>query len=185
MRFSRGFALALLALSPVERVVACSCGPAASAPACEKLANAEVIFLGAVMAVEPDSSLPLASNARIYRFRVETAYKGLPPTVEQIVVNPDNFTSCQTEYMRGVRYLVFASKLKGTAVVLAGGCHGSRLAGEAAEDIRFLEAFRANRAVNSVQGRVLQWVTEIGRPRKEEDAPVSGAEVLLRNSGVV
>jgi hypothetical protein len=117
----------------------------------------------------------------VYRFQIETAYKGLPKTAAQIVVNPDNFTSCRTEYKSGVRYLIFGSKLAGTDEVLSGDCHGSRIAQYAAEDLTFLEAYRRNQSVNSVYGRVLQWVTSIGRPRREEDAPVGGANVVLSN----
>lgn len=98
-----------------------------------------------------------------------------------MVVNPDNFTSCQTEYKLGMRYLIFGSRLRGTDEVLSGGCHGSRIADTAAEDLRFLEAYRSNHVANSVYGRVLQWVTEIGRPRREEDAAVAGADVVLTN----
>jgi hypothetical protein len=44
-----------------------------------------------------------------------------------------------------------------------------------------LDAYRLAQAGNSVYGRVLQWLTSIGRPRRDEDAPVAGAKVVLRN----
>lgn len=182
MKRGYGYGLALLVLASFGRVLACSCGPAASAPACEKILTTEIVFVGTVVAVEPDRRFPSTGPLRVYRFQIETAYKGLPKTTAQIVVNPDNFTSCQTEYKRGVRYLIFGSKLTGTDEVLSGGCHGSRIAQYAAEDLTFLEAYRRNQSVNSVYGRVLQWVTEIGRPRRDEDAPVAGADVVLSNS---
>ncbi len=173
--------MALLVLTPPWRVLGCSCAPAASAPACEKISTTEIVFVGTVRAVEPDTQLPTVSQARVYRFQVETPFKGLPQNVSEVVVNPDNFTSCQTVYKRGGRYLIFANRLAGTSQVLSGGCHGSRIADDAAEDLRFLEAYRRNQATNSVYGRVLEWVTEIGRPRREEDASVAGADVVLSN----
>ena len=176
------FALTLLVLIPFGRALGCSCGPVASAPACEKISTAEIVFVGTVRAIEPDTPFPTAGKSRVYRFQVERLYKGLPQDVTEVVVNPDNFTSCQTEYKRGVRYLIFATRLAGTNEVLSGGCHGSRIADDAAEDLPFLEAYRRNQATNSVYGRVLQWVTEIGRPRKEDDAAVAGADVVLSSA---
>jgi hypothetical protein len=134
-----------------------------------------------VRAIEPDAQFPTASKFRVYRFQVETPYKGLPQNAAEVVVNPGNSTSCQAEYRRGVRYLIFASRLAGTNQALSAACQGSRIADDAGDDLRFLEAYRRNQATNSVYGRVLQWVTEIGRPRREEDASVAGADVVLSN----
>jgi hypothetical protein len=181
MKRVHGWTLALLVFTPLGGILGCSCAPAASAPACEKISTAEIVFVGTVRAIEPDAQFPAASRSRVYRFQVETPYKGLPQNAIEVVVNPDNFTSCQTEYKRGIRYLVFASRLAGTNEVLSGGCHGSRTADDAVEDLRFLEAYQRNKAANSVYGRVLQWVTEIGRPRRDEDASVAGADVVLSN----
>jgi hypothetical protein len=181
MKRVHGWTLALLVLTPLGRVLGCSCDPSAEAPACEKISTAEIVFVGTVRAIEPDAQFPAASKSRVYRLQVDTPYKGLPQNVAEVVVNPDNFTSCQTEYKRGVRYLIFATRLAGTSEVLSGGCHGSRIADDAGEDLRFLEAYRSNQATNSVYGRVLQWVTDFGRPRREEDASVAGADVVLSN----
>jgi hypothetical protein len=110
----------LLALVLIGRSVGCSCTPAASAPACEKLATAAVVFVGTVLAVEPDPEFPAATNF-VYRFHVDMPYKGLAGNTAQVVVNPDNFTSSETQYLLGMRYLVFASPLAGTNQVLSGG----------------------------------------------------------------
>jgi hypothetical protein len=127
MKRVHGWELALLVLTPLGQALGCSCAPAASAPACEKISTAEVVFVGTVRAIERDAQFPTVSKFRVYRFQVETPHKGLPPNVAEVVVNPDDFTSCQTEYKRGMRYLIFASRLAGTNEVLSGGCHGSRL----------------------------------------------------------
>ena len=68
--------LAVLFVAPLGHVLACSCGPAASAPACEKILTADIVFLGTVQAIEPDTNFPTVNRARVYRFLVETAYKG-------------------------------------------------------------------------------------------------------------
>jgi hypothetical protein len=84
------------------------------------------VFVGTVRAIEPDAQFPTASELRVYGFQVETPYKGLPQDVAEVIVNPDNFTSCQSEDKRGIRYLVFANRLAGTNEVLSGGCHRLR-----------------------------------------------------------
>lgn len=159
----------------------CTCGPAAYAPACEKLSSAQVVFVGTVLKPEPDPAHPAETRLRVFRFRVDAAYKGLPEDAAEVVVNPDNFTSCQTQYLTGKQYLVFARPLAGTNQLLSGACSGSRLVDYAKEDIAFLESYRDGQASNSVYGRVLHWVTSIGRPRRDEDAPVAGASVVLSN----
>jgi hypothetical protein len=55
----------------------------------------------------------------------------------------------------------------------------------AKDDIEFFEAYRLGTASNSVYGRGLQWVTSIGRPRREDDAALEGANVVLRNGSRV
>src|SRR5260370_37705107 len=179
MRFL--FRSACLVLCHTVWALACSCSPEAYAPACQKISNAQVVFAGTVRQIEPDSRAPQATKLRVYRFRVDVPYKGLPEGTTEVIVNPDNFTSCQTEYKSGLRYLIFGTRFSGTDEVLSGGCHGSRLVEYAADDIRFLEAYRKNQASNSVYGRVLQWVTEIGRPSSESDPPVAHASVMLLN----
>jgi hypothetical protein len=175
-------ALLALALSPFSSILGCDCGPPASARACEKISTAGVVFLGTVIAVELEQpNLPVRSGL-LYRFQVEAAYKGLPPDMAQIVVDPDNITSCGTKYKLGVRYLIFANKLEGRDAVLSNDCAGSREADQAAEDLLFLEAYRRNEAVSFVYGVVLQGPTSIERPPRDEDAPIPGARVVLRNS---
>jgi hypothetical protein len=181
MRPTHWLTFVMLMLASHGSALGCSCSPASEAPACEKILTADVIFVGTVQSIVPDPHLPAASRLRVYRFQVDTTYRGLLPSVDHIVVNPDNFTSCQTEYRRGSRYLVFASRLAGTDEVISGGCHGSRLAEYATKDLAFLGAYRNNQAGRLVYGRVLQWATSIGRPRREEDAPVAEARVVLSN----
>lgn len=59
------------------------------------------------------------------------------------------------------------------------------MADYAKEEIQFLETYRLKQAGNSVYGRVLQWVTSIGHPRSDEDAPVAVANVILSNGSRV
>lgn len=170
----------ILAIACMGRLFACSCTPAVSAPACEKLTTTPVVFLGTVLAAERDTRFPAPSRARVYRFQVDTIYKGLPANARQLVIDP-GFVSCEQEYLPGKRYLVFASRVPETGEFFSGACHGSIMADYAKEDIRILETYRLQQAGNAVYGRVLQWLGST-YPRREEDAPVAGATVVLRNS---
>ncbi len=122
---------------------------------------------------------PGVERNRVYHFLVERVYKGMRPTTVEVTVNPDNFTSCGTEYRMGEQYIMFAAKAADGNMLLAGGCSGSRLAKFHSEDVTFLSKFAQGRSVTSVSGRVLQWINSFGWPDPKEDAPVPGATVTL------
>ena len=106
--------------------LACTCSPEASAPACQLISRANVAFVGECIELLPDPKGGGGFGRSIYRFRVERVYKGLDPETQEVLVNPENFTSCATEYPTGKTYLMFASVLsKEPLTVIAGGCSGS------------------------------------------------------------
>src|SRR5436305_9863440 len=138
----RDIILLLTALSVTGIAVACSCAPESSAPACQLFSRRDVIFLGTVTMAEPDPMMLSLKSARVYRFRIDKAYKGIDQRLREVLINPDNFTSCRTQYSVGSQYLVFAEKMHvGTSgkVFLSGGCSGSRLASLAKYDTAFLD----------------------------------------------
>src|SRR5262245_15931063 len=159
---------------------ACVCSPEAYAPACQLISRREAVFLG--------ESLELVGNPRygkgkLYRFRVERIYKGLDPGIHEVMVDPGAFTSCETSFMPGVKYLMFASVTSRKPLKLAAWeCSGSRPAEPNKTDADFLEQYAQGKTRTEVFGKVLQWVTQIGRPRDDESAPLEGAEVTLKNA---
>lgn len=159
--------------------LACSCSPEAYAPACQLISRSEAVFLGENLDLVPDPS----GNGMIYRFRVERVYKGLDSTIREVLVNPGNGSSCQTEYSTKTKYLMFARVMsKGPLVVMAAMCSGSRSAERNKADIDFLENYVRGETVTEVYGKVLQWVTYIGIPTEDESAPLKGVMVVLENS---
>ena len=163
--------------------LACTCSPEASAPACQLISRANVAFLGECLELLPDPKAGSGFGRSIYRFRVERVYKGLDPETQEVLVNPDNFTSCATEYPTGKTYLMFASVMsKEPLTLIAGGCSSSRRADLNKSDVEFLEGWVKGNTETVVYGKVLQWVDWIGRPRDDESAPVEGATVVLANS---
>ena len=70
--------VALLALLATAQGLACSCSYKAQAHACELTNRTEIVFLGTVVAAQPDPVIPERTNLRVYRVRVDRAFKGLP-----------------------------------------------------------------------------------------------------------
>ena len=166
-----------------SRASACTCGPATYAPACQLISDTPVAFLGECVAFVPDPKGRGSFGRYNYRFRVNRVYKGLDPATEEVIVNPENYTSCATEYLTGRTYIMFALVSSQKPLLLvAGGCSGSRLADHNKADLDYLDSYAKGKTETAVYGRVLQWVTWIGLPREDESSPVAGAEVVLTNS---
>lgn len=163
----------------------CSCSPAAYGPACQRVGGSSTILLGTVLSAQADPRSPAATSRRIYRVQVDRAFKGLEQGTSEILINPDNFTSCGTLYRIGKQYLFFAQKLPSNvgqeAEYIAGGCSGSRLANGASADLEFLEKYATGRSSTRVYGKALQWVDSLGPTRETEQAPAEGAKVKLRS----
>jgi len=77
-------------------------------PACSYVSRSDIIFVGKVTYSNDDGSGTFVQATPI-RFEVEEAFKGLPPDVHEVWIDPGSFTSCYAEYPVGKRYLVFAS----------------------------------------------------------------------------
>jgi hypothetical protein len=173
------FFLVGLTLITGSEATACSCSPEAEAPACMLISRSEVVFLGESLELVGD---PRYMRGKMYRFRVERIYKGLDPGIREVMVNPGAFTTCETSYTPGVRYLMFASASGNPAQLAAWMCSGSRPAESNKSDVDFLEQYVQGKTHTEVFGKVLQWVTWIGRPVDDESAPLQGAEVTLKNA---
>jgi hypothetical protein len=174
------FLLAVVLSLPVFRAWACNCGREAYAPACHLISRAPVAFVGECLEIIPD---PKGGKAPVYRFRVQRVFKGLDPNTTELIVNPDNFTSCATEYPTGKTYLIFGAVLwQRPLIVLAGACSGSRRADLNKADIDFLDKYSRGVSETAVYGKVLQSVPSNGRPYENESAPLGGAVVVLETS---
>jgi len=159
----------------------CECKSLTMAPACEKIGTMDVVFVGTAKSLTSYKPAWARVRQSAYRFAVERSYRGLRLGTAEVLVDPDNSTSCGTRFELGVRYLVYASRREGEAdVVFTSVCHGSHEAARAAGELRFLEAFRRGETTTAVYGRVLQNVDYSERRRGESGAEVVGAEVTLQ-----
>jgi hypothetical protein len=102
----RAFLLAILSISlAVSRpILGCECGRAG--PACAYVNAANAIFVGTVVFTDDDGSGRFAQETHVH-FKVEEAFKGLAPGVQDVWVDPGSFTSCYADYHIGERLLVF------------------------------------------------------------------------------
>lgn len=171
-------------LTFLQAAFGCTCGPLSWAPACQLVSLAPVVFLGTVRSVEQDPASGDPSAA-VYRFSVERRYRGLPADMDTVTVDPDNHTSCQTRYLPGKQYLLFAEPWRngptGPEVLISGGCSGSRLVTTARDDLVFLEAYVRGRTRARVFGKTLQWVNSFRRAQAEEQSPLAGARITLQS----
>ncbi len=134
------------------------------------------MFLGESLEFVPDPS----GEGWVYRFRIHRVYKGLDNTLSEVLLNPENFTSCNFRYLIGKRYLVFADiMMQKPLVLIAGSCSGSRIASDHRSDVDFLERYIRGATETEVNGKVLQWVTWIGLPKEVESAPLGGVAIWL------
>lgn len=177
------FLAAILGMMTLPAALACSCSQVVSGPACQLISIMPVAFLGTVTGIEPDPLMPEAPSAHLYRFRVESVYKGLNPRTTSVLVNPDNFTNCQTEYRVAERYVIFGTRSPGPApVVMTGACSGSRLASDHQGDVRFLERYRDGKSITTISGHVVQAVELFGRPDPDSLGTVPKALVTLESN---
>ncbi len=158
--------------------LACTC--VGSGPACVEITDANVAFLGESVEFLPDLKNP---GGYLYRFRVESVYKGLPPDTKQVLVDSGSSGMCGTEYPIGKRYIIFAGvRTDQPLVVFAGMCSGSRRADLNQEDVAFLESYVRGEHQTMVYGKVGQGSFADSGDLFDETAPLGGAIVVLENA---
>jgi hypothetical protein len=163
-------------------LVACVCANSSQSPACQ-LTGRDVIFVGTPIS---DEGSPL-NRAHTYRFAVDKAYKGLDPSLREVWVSSGGGSSCDTTYVVGTRYLMFASGSpgqNGQRALVSMQCSGSRELRHAVEDLRFLDAWAWGETASRVFGTVVQSPPfRLYNQFPNEEAPVANARVTLTSDG--
>ncbi len=168
----------------------CSCGASASLPVCHRLGDTPVLFLG-----KPVEIVDHQYNSRRgpwYRFTVEEVFKGFPSDIKEVMVDPDNFTTCTTNFSIGKRYLIAgfrgsrpvpAKETESETIIYTGQCLGSREAEHAADDIAFLRQFVRSPQPARIFGSVRIHASE--RYWYGDHPPLSGVRIQIAGpSGV-
>ncbi|MFN7921446.1 MAG: carboxypeptidase-like regulatory domain-containing protein [Bryobacteraceae bacterium] len=91
-------------------VLACSCASYEPVKACQIFHSAEVIFRGRAIDHNDDRSGRF-DQVTLYRFRVIEAFKGVPPGVSEVFIDPGSGTSCYRGFEPERDHLVFTGIL--------------------------------------------------------------------------
>jgi hypothetical protein len=137
------------------------------------------------------------------RFDIEEQFKGVPPDVRQVWVDPGNLSSCYTQYSLGERYLIFAGKghftndnaalragidlAKHPTLYYAPACSGSHRADgfpNLDKHLAILRAYQAGSALPRVLGHVYLypfrgWPELSGPALKAARVTLSGDDTTL------
>lgn len=149
-RILRSLILSLAAL----RCLACTCG---ERPVCERLGNDAIVFVGTALGDASGGWLASVADwyyekpKRYVEFTVETHYAGLSDSARRVFVNPGRFTSCGIEFLKGERYLVFATRdAAGNLQTFA--CSGSHPVREAKQELAYMQDWKRGRTLPTLQG---------------------------------
>jgi hypothetical protein len=178
----------------------CSCSGSAYLPVCHRLGVTPVLFVGTPLEIVDHQYG--SRRGPWYRFSVEEVFKGFAPDLKEVMVDPDNFTTCNISFSVGKRYLIAGIRgsrqgpAKETAVVdgvlfpastetivYTGECWGSQEAEHAADDIAFLQQFVRSPPPARIFGSVRIHANE--RYWYGDHPPLSGVRIQIAGpSGV-
>jgi hypothetical protein len=98
--------------------LACSCASSEPVKACEIYQSMPVIFRGRVIDHNHDSTAGFGQMT-LYRFKVLEAFKGLPPGVHEVFIDPASMTSCYRVFNTDSDYLVYTGGADPTPVAVS------------------------------------------------------------------
>jgi Carboxypeptidase regulatory-like domain len=173
------FAFVLLALTAARDAQACSCMD--SGPPCQSYFTAQAVFAGTVRSITPIGPQPAYGDAVRVEFDDVVTYRGEGGTT-QSVVTAANGASCGFEFMRGERYVVYASAAKTEASLSTWSCSRTRHVADAADDLVFFETLSAAATGPRVFGAVTHTETGLVRHETRDLGPVPNLRLTLRSS---
>jgi len=173
--------LLLSSLAPVAS--ACTCGVGSP---CEAYASASVVFVGRVTQTGIKSTLRsfpanamsttlISGGVTSAQFRVEEAFLGIRGA--RIDVSGEG-TTCDYQFKRGERYLVFAYKNSETGTFHTNICSGTAPLAESNEGIAYLRSIAKQSHGAALFGEV---VREVSGPHGPEAEPMAKTEIILEN----
>lgn len=162
-----------------ETALACSC--VANISPCQRFGNTDTIFIGKAVEVKKEKqkvekNIETAKEAEFTIFEVEEVVSG--KKAKQIVVQNSEGSSCDTSFVRGETYLIFAdgdNKI-GYKTNL---CSGNIPVSEAQE---LLSAFR-NLPSEGAGGKLYGKVSESLKKRTQEFVPMAGINLKIQEIG--
>ncbi|HEV2708136.1 MAG TPA: carboxypeptidase-like regulatory domain-containing protein [Pyrinomonadaceae bacterium] len=150
---------------------ACSCVEY-GAPPCAAFWRADAVFAGHVTDIkkpahQPSGALPKA----LVHFVVEESYRGSVGT--ELDVATLSGTSCDTEFAKGERWLVYAYWDETTKRFEIHPCTRTQLLAHAEEDLAYIHSLKGKTPAQSIAGRVVQ----------NKYTPLSGVKITAEGGG--
>lgn len=150
-------------------VLACSCAESAL-PVCAAYWSSDAVFVGQLRDITPPgpraaNTLPVAT----LHFIVEQPFRGI--TTATVDVETLSGTSCDQEFVKGIRYLIYAHREPQSKQLMAGPCSRTTELSHAGEDLNYIRSVMQQGATESVAGRIAHFKHE----------PVSGVKIEVRN----
>ena len=166
------------------RADACSC--VGQGPPCERFWEAQAVFVGRVVEIEPYPSgdIPYIGNRRV-RLDVLEPFRGVT-TSDVEVITGSGGGDCGYPFRRGGTYLVYASAANNSSRLATGICTRTRALGDANEDLAY---GRGLRSAPSAGGVIAGTVRHRDRRaetkgRAGDFAPVPGVDVAFECGGL-
>ena len=121
-------------------------------PICASYWRSDAVFVGQLRDITPpDRSAPDSLPLATLHFIVEEPFRGV--TAATIDVGTLSGTSCDIEFIKGRRYLIYANRGSENQL-FTGMCSGTTEAEGAAEDLSYIRSVTQQGATESISGRV-------------------------------
>jgi hypothetical protein len=180
--------LTVLTLGATRDASACSCER--PGPPCQDAFRADAAFAGTVTNISelPDDRPPLPpGQGRLARgFRVEfedvVPFRGVQGRVVN-VVTAGSGPECGYAFSRGQRYLVYASRSRDGAQLVASICSRTRPIANASEDLAFLQTLSTPSTTGArLYGTVTHWERDLATKQGREYGPVQDVMISARSA---
>ena len=161
-------ALAWLMISS-NTVLGCQCAEYGR-PVCAAYWSSDAVFVGQLRDITPPkpgstNSLPTAA----LHFIVEQPFRGI--TTATVDVETLSGTSCDMEFVKGVRYLIYADRSPESNQLFAGPCSRTTEVAHAIDDLNYIRSLTQQGATESIAGRIAHGKYD----------PVAGVKIEVRN----
>ena len=149
-------------------VLACSCAEHGT-PVCAAYWRSDAVFVGQLRDITPPdpkstNRLPVAT----LHFIVEQSFRGI--TSGTVDIETLSGTSCDGNFVKGIRYLIYAHREAESKQLFAGPCSRTTELRYADEDLSYLRSLAQQGVKESVAGRIAQSKYE----------PIAGVKIEVR-----
>jgi hypothetical protein len=137
-----------------EEAHACSCNEY-DVPVCAAYWRADAVFAGQLLDITPvekksDNQIPTV----MLHFIVEQPFRGV--SGNRLDVETLHGTSCDMNFEKGIRYLIYASLERNSNQLFAGPCTRTRELRDAVDDLNYIRTVMQQETRESVLGRIVR-----------------------------